>query len=120
MRSKYGAFPEYHTSLDNLEFVTAKGLAGGFAMLKLCLEIIEGNHIYRAVMPCEPQLGKRGLYPTLSQVSSTKHIRTMMNLLAYADGEHDLVQLGNRIGADALTCAGIAQRLLEEGLLERC
>jgi aminopeptidase-like protein len=40
--------------------------------------------------------------------------------LAYADGNHDLIALADRINADALECAGIAERLVAEGLLERC
>ena len=120
MRSKYGTYPEYHTSLDNLSLVTPQGLAGSYTVLKRCLEILERNYVYRAVLPCEPQLGKRGLYPNLSTRQSGFSVRTMMNVLAYADGNHDLIALADRINADALECAGIAERLVAEGLLERC
>jgi aminopeptidase-like protein len=120
MRSKYGTYPEYHTSLDDLSLVTPQGLAGSYAALKRCLEVLERNYVYRAVMPCEPQLGRRGLYPKVSTRQSGLAVRTMMNVLAYADGNHDLIALADRINADALECAGIAERLVAEGLLERC
>jgi len=119
MRSKYGTYPEYHTSLDDLTLVTPQGLAGSYAALKRCLDVLERNHVYRAVVPCEPQLGKRGLYPTVSTRQSGLTVRTMMNVLAYADGDHDLIALADRIDADALECAGIAERLVAERLLER-
>jgi len=119
MRSKYGTYPEYHTSLDDLELVTPKGLWGGYSVLKRCLEILEANVTYSATVPCEPQLGKRGLYPTLSTKGSANNVRTMMNLLAYADGEVDLITLAERIGEDALSLRPIAQKLETERLLMR-
>ena len=45
MRSKYGEYPEYHTSLDNLEFVTVKGLTDSFLLHKDCIEALEKNKI---------------------------------------------------------------------------
>lgn len=43
----------------------------------------------------------------------------MMNILAYADGQRDLVSLADRIGVPAETCMPIIARLLRERLLER-
>ena len=60
--------------------------------------MIEGNLRYRVACVGEPQLGKRGLYPTLSVKGSSDAVRDMMNLLAYADGEHDLIAISDTIG----------------------
>ncbi|MEO0589264.1 MAG: DUF4910 domain-containing protein [Pseudomonadota bacterium] len=119
MRSKYGKYPEYHTSLDDLDLVTPSGLAGGYGALKECLEILEANHTYQATVACEPQLGKRGLYPTLSAKGSADKVRTMMNVLAYADGKLDLIAMAETIKARALDCAAILRTLEAEGLVRK-
>jgi aminopeptidase-like protein len=119
MRSKYGTYPEYHTSLDDLTLISPRGLAGAFGALQRCISLLEANFTYRTTCLGEPQLGRRGLYPTLSQHGSGLEVQTMMNILAYADGRRDLVSLADRIGVSAETCIPIVARLLQERLLER-
>jgi aminopeptidase-like protein len=119
MRSKYGIYPEYHTSLDDLSLVTAKGLEGGLTALQAAIQVLETNRTYRATVAGEPQLGKRGLYPSLSVRGSADHLTAMMNILAYADGQNDLIAIADLIGVDALECASICEMLTQHGLLER-
>ena len=118
MRTKYGAYPEYHTSLDDLSVISPAGLKGAFDVLQNCLRALEVNYVYRATMPCEPQLGRRGIKPLLS----TKHVvvpRTIINVLAYADGKTDLLAISEIIGVDVMECAAAAVRLEQDGLLEK-
>ena len=119
MRSKYGTFPEYHTSLDDLSLVTQAGLDGALDMLKRCIAVIEANQTYVSAQPCEPQLGPRGLYPTVSTRDSGRAVRSMMNLLAYCDGRDDLIAIADRIGEDVADCAEMARRLEAAGVLRR-
>jgi aminopeptidase-like protein len=118
MRSKYGEYPEYHTSGDDLKLVTPRGLEGAYLALQQCLELIESNRVYRATVLCEPQLGKRGLYPTISTKASNTRVQTMMNLLAYCDGSMDLLEVARTIAATPLECAEIAAELVRHGLLQ--
>ena len=115
MRSKYGAYPEYHTSLDDLTLISQKGLEGAFEVLRRCLLALESNCRYRVTLRCEPQLGKRGLYRILSHEDTD----TLVNLLAYADGERDLLEIAESIGADIGECAETAALLERNGLLEK-
>ena len=97
-RSKYGTYPEYHTSLDNLDPVTPAGLRSSYEMVRKCIEVIENNRTYRVTCYGEPQLGKRGLYPSLSTKTSGASVETMMDFIAYADGTNDLIDISNIIG----------------------
>lgn len=117
MRSKYGCYPEYHTSLDDLTLVTPKGLAGTYEVFVKCLSLIEANAVWETKVKGEPQLGKRGLYPNVSVANGAKVVRTMMNVIAYSDGTRDLISLADTIGADALECSGIIEKLAEHDLL---
>jgi len=117
MRSKYGEYPEYHTSADDLDLVSAEGFEGSFELYKKILLALEHNRKYKIICACEPQLGKRGLYPTLSTKETKSIVADMMNFIAYADGENDLIAISDITGVSVEKLAGIAEQLLESGLL---
>lgn len=117
-RSKYGCYPEYHTSLDDLTLVTPTGLAGAFDVLRKCIEAIESNRKYLVRCMGEPQLGKRGLYPNLSTKSSGSSVQLMMNMITYCDGNHDLIAIAERLDVPLEKLAPIAKILFEANLIE--
>jgi aminopeptidase-like protein len=118
MRSKYGCYPEYHSSLDDLSLITPAGLQGGFDAIAQCLQVIEVNHRWHATILGEPHLGKRGLYPTLSTRESAKHVRKVMNLLAYADGSVDFIDLCRASTVPWKEAASMLSTLYIAGLVE--
>ena len=120
MRSKYDTYPEYHTSLDNLSLISQEGLEGGYGVLRSALELLESNYVYKNTVLCEPQLGKRGLYGTLgAKPLAGQAIPLIFNVLAYADGERDLIGLAELCGAPTALCAEVAGLLFSKGLLDR-
>jgi aminopeptidase-like protein len=118
MRTKYGEYPEYHTSLDNLDLVTASGLFGGYEVLLQCIQSLENNEIPTTSILGEPQLGKRGLYPTLSTKETGDQVRVMMDLLAYCDGKHSLLEIAEIINAPIWELKDIVDKLKEKGVLD--
>lgn len=118
MRASYNAYPEYHTSLDDLTVISPEGLHGGFEAVRRCIELLERNYVYKVTVLCEPQLGSRGLYPTLSRKASDPAARSITNFLAYADGHRDLVDLAARIGLSAGEAMDIADRLAAAELVQ--
>jgi aminopeptidase-like protein len=117
MRSKYREYPEYHTSLDNLDLVTPDGLQGGFDILRECLDLLERNRVYRVTCLGEPQLGRRGLYPSLGTKDSHLAVARMLDLLAYADGTRDLVGISDTIRVPVAQLYPLVDVLVDEGLL---
>lgn len=118
-RSKYEEYPEYHTSADNLNLVSPNGLYGAFEVYRKCIDLLESNYMYIVTTLCEPQLGKRGLYPTLSRRGSINETRSMTAFIAYADGKHDLVDISNRINVPIDRLLPIIKKLLDNGLIRK-
>lgn len=92
-RSKYGEFPEYHTSGDNLEFVNSKSLQESFGIYRDILIGLERNGTFQANTIGEPNLGKRGLYPTLSTKASASTVQDLLNVYIFCNGERDLLEI---------------------------
>lgn len=116
-RTRFFSYPEYHTSLDDFAVVTAPGLKGGFDFVKACLEVLEGNATFIATQLCEPQLGRRGLYPTLGARGIESSVDDMLNVLAYSDGNTDLLKIADICGIPFAAAHRAAVRLLDEKLL---
>ena len=91
-RSKYGTYPEYHTSLDNFDLVTPKGIEGGFKILKTSVDILLKKKIPKNLIMCEPKMDKRKLYHTLS-IKTNYKFQKNMHFLQYADGKNSLEKI---------------------------
>jgi aminopeptidase-like protein len=119
MRTMYGRYPEYHTSLDDLSFVTPEALAGTLEVYLAIVDALEANETLATTVPyCEPQLGKRGLYPTLGGPREIEQgVSDMMWLLNLCDGTTDLLAVAERAGRPVSALAPVAARLVEGGLL---
>lgn len=118
MRSKYGEYPEYHTSLDNLDLITPSGLAGGFVALRRCIEVIEADRVYRTTVLGEPQLGRHGLYDNLGGRSVSGAALLRGDILAYADGTKSMLDLAEILGQPAWSLVPFAEELVAHQLLE--
>ena len=117
-RTKFGKFNEYHTSKDNLDFVSRQGLAGGFEMIRRAIEILEWNKYYVIKTIGEPCLGKYGLYPTVSMRGSADSVRNMTNIIAYLNGKLSMLEIADILGMAFTDVLEIINRLETCGLVE--
>jgi aminopeptidase-like protein len=121
-RSAHGLFPEYHSSADNFDVVTAAGLSDSFEALLEIVDVLERNTSYRSLVPYgEPQLGRRGLYGAISagvprdDEGFQRGILWMLNL---SDGEHSLLDVAERAALPFADIARAADALLAAELIE--
>ena len=119
-RSKYNTYPEYHTSLDDMTLVTPTGLLGGLQLFQRAIQSLEANYTYKATVLCQPNLGSRGLYPTLSTKDTFKKVFGLVNIFAYADGKHDLLAVADLLDLPIWELAATARDLQKHGLIELC
>ncbi len=123
-KDKYYEYPQYHTSRDNLDFVSGAQIAESLSVYRHVLKILDGNGTYKSTSPfCEPQLGKRGLYPNvgggINQLGTgpLPNVDSMMWVLFLADGEHDLISMAERSGIEFSQIESAVEKLKEVGLL---
>jgi aminopeptidase-like protein len=130
-RSKYGTYPEYHTSADDLiNVVTPQGLQGAFDVYIRCIERIENkewsetskNRALRSGCPLmqiigEPQLGRRGLYHEMGHGHNPYSSREIINIIAYCDGSNDAKDIAAITGIDESRCLTILSQLASHKLV---
>ena len=73
--------------------------------------------IYKTKFICEPQLGKRGLYPLQSDKNSHKKVELMMNIIAYSDGKKNILDISEEINSNFFDCLIWVEKLRKENIL---
>lgn len=115
-RTPADEFPQYHSSADDLAFVTSEALQGSFELVLELVEVLEGNRRYRNLNPKgEPQLGRRGLYRAIGGGSFAE--APLLWVLNLSDGEHDLLEISDRSSVPFAEVRAAANTLMEADLL---
>lgn len=119
MRTRYGKYKEYHTSDDNKSFISFVAMQKSIEKYLQVIDVIEKNQIYINQSPfCEPQLGRRGLYPTLgSQKEVQEYVDATLWLLNLSDGNNDLIKISKQSKINFNLLESVAQELLKHGLI---
>jgi len=121
-RTPHGQYPQYHTSADDLSFISPQSLTDSLMTYAAVLRVLEGNRRYRNLNPkCEARLGKRGLYRTVGgQIDQPLRELAMLWVLNLSDGVHTLLDIADRAGipfdlvreaADALSACDLLEEI---------
>jgi aminopeptidase-like protein len=120
MRTPNGQYPEYHTSADDLAFVRADKLAESLSAYAAVIDVLENDGRYVNQSPMgEPQLGRRGLYPSTGGIGASDELLARLWVLNQSDGDHGLLDIAERSGIPFPLIRDAAQALLDGGLLSR-
>jgi aminopeptidase-like protein len=120
MRTPFAQYPEYHTSADNLEFISLDALSDSFQKCVSALDILDGNAVYSNQNPKgEPQLGKRGLYQSLGGQTQTRvNEMALLWVLNLSDGSYSLLDIAERSGYSFESIKNAASLLVQHQLLK--
>ncbi|RSK49080.1 DUF4910 domain-containing protein [Hymenobacter rigui] len=119
-RTPFGEFPEYHTSADNLAFVTPEQLAESLILVETLCLALEGNRTYRNLSPYgEPQLGRRGLYKGVGGGQEGADWQmALLWVLNLSDGQHSLLSIAEQAALPVPLLHKAAVALEGVGLLQ--
>jgi aminopeptidase-like protein len=119
-RTPNGCYPEYHTSADNLDFVTPQALADSLRACEDILAMLDTNDRYLNLSPkCEPRLGPRGLYNLVGGHGPGEFEHALLWVLNQSDGENDLLAIARKSRLDYTVVAAAAAALVSAQLLQR-
>lgn len=118
-RSVNGGYPQYHTSADNLDLISAASLQESVDVVLEIMEALQENRRFINLQPyCEPQLGKRGLYRNTGGVNIADRENAMLWLLNQSDGTKSLLDIAKKSGNSFDTLVEVAAELVDTQLLE--
>ncbi|HET9829257.1 MAG TPA: DUF4910 domain-containing protein [Nocardioidaceae bacterium] len=117
-RTPHGEYPEYHTSADNLSYVRPPELVDAYTAVLEIIDVLENDRTYRNLSPYgEPQLGKRGIYPTTGGRSASDAVMAMLWTLGYSDGSTSLLDIARVADLSFTDIRAAATTLAGAGLL---
>ncbi len=118
-RTPWGRYSEYHTSADDLDLIRPEHLGASLERYLEVVRLLETNRCYKNLNPCcEPQLGKRGLYPTIGGAAGQEKQLALLWVLNQSDGEVSLLDIAERSGMTYAAILEAAEALEGAGLLE--
>jgi aminopeptidase-like protein len=121
MRAVHGQFPEYHTSLDNCDFVTEQALQQSVDLIADLIDLLERNRFYvRVDGRGEPQLGRRGLYRAIAGQKDAGGASQMdlLWVLNLADGSRSVLEIADRAGIPFSRAQAAVRLCLQADLLK--
>jgi aminopeptidase-like protein len=118
-RTPHGEYPEYHTSADNLEFVSQTHLADTLVTVLEVIDLLESDLRFVNLSPMgEPQLGRRGLISSLGGERAKAEHLALLWVLNLCDGSNGVLDIAERSGLSFDRICQAIMRLTACGLLE--
>lgn len=121
MKSKYGEYPEYHTSLDDMSFITPEGLEDSYRVHAECIEILESNFTYKSKIKGEPFLSKRGKnYMIVGGIENddSRSAQLILDIMSCCDEKMDIIDIAEALDLYAFDLIPVLNSLESDDLIE--
>ena len=120
MRTPYQKYKEYHTSQDNKSFISFNSMKETIYLYFKIVEALELNEVYVNSNPfCEPNLGKRDLYPNMIKSDDSKEeLHNLLHLISFCDGESDLLSIAEKKEKSIFDFRSIVNKLKNEKIIK--
>tara|TARA_Y100000766_G_scaffold273409_1_gene274275 strand:+ start:1661 stop:2947 length:1287 start_codon:yes stop_codon:yes gene_type:complete len=121
MKSKYGEYPEYHTSLDDMDFISPEGLMDSYNIHIDCIKLLENNFRYQSTIYGEPFLSKRGnnyLIVGGKDNEQSRSAKVILDIMTCCDGNSDIIDIAEKLDIYALELIPIFEKLKKEKLIK--
>ncbi|MBF0589462.1 MAG: DUF4910 domain-containing protein [Magnetococcales bacterium] len=126
-RDKYYEYPQYHTHLDHLGFISAASLLDSLGAYMEAIGQLDCDILFRNTQPHgEVMLSRHDMYPATggaqlhgADKETMSDLDRILWLLFHCDGEVGLWDVAQRLETDVRDLYATALRLEEKGLLER-
>lgn len=116
-RSRFSDYPEYHTSLDDLEFISPEGLDGSLWWMQEIVDQLEIEEFFETTCVGEPQLGAVGLYSNLSKIGSSHESQIYLDIISLCDGTMSLREISENLNVPLDSIRAQVKILVDKGFL---
>ncbi|MDC0054462.1 DUF4910 domain-containing protein [Candidatus Pelagibacter sp.] len=122
-RTKYGEYKEYHSSYDNFDLVTLKGVKGGYNVARTAINKLQKSIIPETKLICEPKLSKRNMYNSISKINyrtnKSNLSKKILNFIQYSNGKNRIEDISNIIKLSLVETKSIYKLLKKKNLLSK-
>lgn len=120
MRTPYSEFPEYHTSRDNLEYISKEYLLDTLDTAIKTINILDNNEMLRNTFRGEPFLTKHGIYKSTDLKKPDKKSDAYIQrvLMMEIDGTNSLLNISQKWGYEFDDVYEVSRSFLKAGLVK--
>lgn len=117
MKSMYGKYPEYHSSADNLEFISYTSMRESLDIMVEIICKLENLNCFRSRIIGEPFLTKHSLYTFAEQHKIS--FRDILNVFQMCNGDYDLDEISSFTNLENKQISIVLEKLEKLELIEK-
>lgn len=118
-RSKYGTYPEYHTSGDNMDFISPTALQESIDFYCHLIAEFELNRVFKSTAICEPMYSKHGLRSPIGAKELDGSSKIFSDIVAFSDATRDTKELSKLLNVSEQMITSHAEELIKKRILKQ-